>query len=138
MPSQAELAAQLSLDGLSEQQLETFWLRAVPEPGGALRAWADLTSHTRQDIPSTIICRGIPSERIKAAVAEGLPWTGGLAELRDITYVDLPTSHRPMWSRPKELAGIISDVAIAHAPRREHQSGSGPDAGDVCAGDGRR
>jgi hypothetical protein len=34
-----------------------------------------------------------------------------LAELRDVTYVDLPTSHWPMWSRPKELAAIIGDVA---------------------------
>jgi hypothetical protein len=29
--------------------------------------------------------------------------------------VDLPTSHWPMWSRPTELAGIIGDVARAHA-----------------------
>ena len=32
-------------------------------------------------------------------------------DLRDITWVDLPTSHWPMWSRPKELAAIIGDVA---------------------------
>ena len=38
------------------------------------------------------------------------------AELRDITWVDLPTSHWPMWSRPRELAEIIGDVAKAHAP----------------------
>ncbi|HSJ47171.1 MAG TPA: alpha/beta hydrolase [Euzebyales bacterium] len=34
-----------------------------------------------------------------------------LAELRDVTYVDLPTSHWPMWSRPQELAAVIGDVA---------------------------
>src|SRR5437763_618767 len=33
-----------------------------------------------------------------------------------LTYVDLPTCHWPMWSRPRELAEIISDVAKAHAP----------------------
>ena len=32
----------------------------------------------------------------------------------DVTYVDLPTSHWPMWSRPRELSGIIGDVAKAH------------------------
>jgi hypothetical protein len=31
----------------------------------------------------------------------------------DVT--DLPTSHWPMWSRPKELAEIIGDVAKSHA-----------------------
>ena len=34
-----------------------------------------------------------------------------LADLRDVTYVDLPTSHWPMWSRPDELAAVIGDVA---------------------------
>jgi hypothetical protein len=33
----------------------------------------------------------------------------------DITWVDLPTNHWPMWSRPTELAEIIGDVAKAHA-----------------------
>jgi hypothetical protein len=33
--------------------------------------------------------------------------------LRNVTYVDLPTSHWPMWSRPKELADIISGIAEA-------------------------
>ena len=32
-----ELAAEENLDGLSEEQLETFRQRAVPEPGGAMR-----------------------------------------------------------------------------------------------------
>jgi hypothetical protein len=32
-----------------------------------------------------------------------------------VTWVDLPTSHWPMWSRPRELAAIIGDVARAHA-----------------------
>ena len=51
------------------------------------------------------------SEQVKAAVEEGYAWLGGLTELRDVTWVDLPTSHWPMWSRPRELAGIIGDVA---------------------------
>jgi hypothetical protein len=46
---------------------------------------------------------------------EGYAFLAGLAELRELTYVDLPTSHWPMWSRPQELAGIIGDVARARA-----------------------
>src|ERR671935_3082528 len=34
LPSREELAAEENLDGLSEEQLDTFWERAVPEPGG--------------------------------------------------------------------------------------------------------
>ena len=37
LPSPEELAEEENLDGLTEEQLETFRRRAVPEPGGALR-----------------------------------------------------------------------------------------------------
>ena len=49
--------------------------------------------------------------QIKAAVEAGYPWIAGLADLRNVTYVDLPTGHWPMWSRPQELAAVIGDVA---------------------------
>jgi pimeloyl-ACP methyl ester carboxylesterase len=117
LPSREELAADENLDGLSEEQLETFRQQAVPQPGGVLREGAELTNDARRDIPSTIICTGFPSEQVKAYAEEHNPaWLGGLAELRDVTWVDLPTSHWPMWSRPQELADTISDVAKAHAP----------------------
>jgi pimeloyl-ACP methyl ester carboxylesterase len=106
-----ELAEEENLDGLSEEQLETFRRRAVPEPGGVLREAAVLTNDARLDIPSTVICTGYTSEQYKEAVKEGYAWLGGLTELRDVTWVDLPTSHWPMWSRPQELAAIIGDVA---------------------------
>ena len=117
LPSQEELADEENLDGLSEEQLETFRRRAVPQPGGVLREGAELTNDARRDIPSTIICTGFPSEQVKTYAKEHNPtWLAGLTELRDVTWVDLPTSHWPMWSRPRELAGIIGDVAKAHAP----------------------
>ena len=115
LPSPDELAAEENLDGLGEEQLETFRQRAVPEPGAALREAAELTNDARLDIPTTAICTGFTSEQYKDAVREGYAWLGGFAELRDLTWVDLPTSHWPMWSRPRELAGIIGEVAKAHA-----------------------
>jgi pimeloyl-ACP methyl ester carboxylesterase len=106
-----------NLDGLSDEQKQTFRRRAVPEPGGVLREGVTLTNDARRDIPTTIICTGFPSDQIKAYAKEhNWAWLAGLAELRDVTWVDLPTSHWPMWSRPRELAGIIGDIAKAHAP----------------------
>ena len=117
LPSPKELAENENLDGLSEEQLETFRRRAIPEPGAALREAARLTNDARLDVPSTVVCTGYTSEQYKDAVKQGQAWLGGLTDLRNVTYVDLPTSHWPMWSRPRELAGIIDDVAKAHAPR---------------------
>jgi pimeloyl-ACP methyl ester carboxylesterase len=111
LPSQEELEQEENLDGLSEEQLDTFRRRAVPEPGGVLRDGPELTNDARRDVPTTAICTGFGSEQYKEAVKEGYAWLGGFAELRDITWVDLPTSHWPMWSRPRELAGILGDVA---------------------------
>ncbi len=105
-----------SLDGLTQEQLETFRRRAVPEPGAALREAPELEHDARLDVPSTVICTSFTSAQVREAVAEGYAWIGGLAELRDVTYVDLPTSHWPMWSRPRELTAIIAGVARAHAP----------------------
>jgi pimeloyl-ACP methyl ester carboxylesterase len=114
MPSLEKLAADENVSGLTEKQLETFQRRAFPEPGAALRGAAELTNDARLDVPSTVVCTGYTSAQYKDAVKEGQAWLGGLAELRNVTYVDLPTSHWPMWSRPRELAAIIGDIAKAY------------------------
>jgi pimeloyl-ACP methyl ester carboxylesterase len=126
LPSAEDLAANENLDGLSEEQLATFRRLAVPEPGGVLRDAIELTNEARLDIPSTVICTGYTSEEYKEAVEKSYDFVAGLADLRNVTYVDLPTSHWPMWSRPKELAQIIGDVAKARAPIKPRTSGRPP------------
>ena len=115
LPSPEELAENENLDGLSEEQLATFRERAVPEPGAALREGAELTNDARLDIPSTVICTAFTAEQYRDALKEGYSFLGGLADLRDLTYLDLPTSHWPMWSRPKELAEILGEIATKAA-----------------------
>ena len=111
LPSAEELAEEENLDGLTEEHLETFRRRAVPEPGGILRDAPELTNDARLDVPSTAVCTGFTSEQYKAAVGEGYAWLGGFAELRDLTWIDLPTSHWPMWSRPQDLAALLGEIA---------------------------
>jgi pimeloyl-ACP methyl ester carboxylesterase len=118
LPAADELAASENLEGISEAQLETFRRRAVPQPGGVLREAVELTNDARLDIPTTVICTAFPSGEYQAYAKD--PEAGflaGLGELRDVSWVDLPTSHWPMWSRPRELAGIIGGVAKALAAR---------------------
>lgn len=111
MPSLEELAAEENLDGLTDEQLQTFRQRAVPQPGAALREAPVLSNDARLDVPTTVVCTAFPSEQYRDAVKEGYVFLAGLADLRDVTYVDLPTSHWPMWSRPRELADILAGVA---------------------------
>jgi pimeloyl-ACP methyl ester carboxylesterase len=100
-----------NLDGISENQLAEFRARAVPEPGGPIRDAHDFVDDARLGIPTTVVCTAFTSTQYQEAAAEGYPFLAGLAELTDVSYVDLPTSHWPMWSRPQELAEIISSVA---------------------------
>jgi pimeloyl-ACP methyl ester carboxylesterase len=112
LPSWPELeAGGSSLEGLSGEQLAAFRERAVPEPGAALRETPRLADERRLDVPSIVVCASMSSDQIKAAVEAGHPWVGELAGLRDVSYVDLPTGHWPMWSRARELAVILGDVA---------------------------
>jgi pimeloyl-ACP methyl ester carboxylesterase len=111
LPSPKELAESENLTGLSDSQLATFRRKAVPEPGAALRDAPVLKNDARLDVPSTVIATGYTSDQYKEAAAQGYSWLGGLNELRDLTYVDLPTSHWPMWSRPNELAAILGQIA---------------------------
>ena len=85
-----EVAAEENLDGLTEDQLETFRRRAVPVPGGVIRDAVELTNDARLDVPSTLICTGFTSQQYKDAVKDGDAWLAGLTELRDVTWVDLP------------------------------------------------
>ncbi len=109
-----------NLDGLSEEHKETFRQRAVAVPGGVLRGSVELTNEARRDVPSTLICTGFTAEQYQTYAKEHPEWSflAGIPELRNATWVDLPTSHWPMWSRPRELAQIIGDVARAHGRDR--------------------
>jgi hypothetical protein len=77
----------------------------------------ELTNDARRDIPSTLICTGFSAAQYQEYATEHPDWSflAGIPELRNTTWVDLPTSHWPMWSRPQELAQLIGEVAKAHA-----------------------
>ena len=109
----ASVAEEENLDGLSEEQLATFRERAVPVPGSMLREPYEFTNDARLDIPSTIIATGFSAADYQKYAAEHPDWAflAGIPELRALDYVDLPTSHWPMWSKPAELARIIGDIA---------------------------
>jgi len=117
LPAAEQLAEQENLDGLTEAHLASFRERAVPQPGAALREAVELHNEARLDIPTTVICTSFSADEYREAVAAGYGFVKGLSELRDVTYVEMPTSHWPMWSRPDDLADLIAQVADRAATR---------------------
>lgn len=109
----ASVEAEENLEGLTDVQRQTFRERAVPEPGALLRESVELTNDARRHIPSTFICTGFSAADYQRYAREHPEYAflAGIPELTDTTWIDLPTSHWPMWSRPADVARIIGDVA---------------------------
>ncbi len=105
-----------NLDGIAEEQLAEFRERAVPEPAGALRGEWPFANDDRLAVPSTVICTAFTAEQYREYAAAGYNILAGLGELTDITWVELPTSHWPMWSKPADLAEILG--AVSRGERR--------------------
>ena len=111
LPAFGDLGQQASLDGLSDEVLDRFRDRAVPEPGPVLRQPLELTSDARRQIPTTLVCCSIPGAQMMELARSGHPVFAETAELTDVEILDLPTGHWPMWSRPRDLAEVIARAA---------------------------
>lgn len=104
-----------SMAGLSEEQLTTFRERAVPHPTGVIREAVTLVDERRLDVPGTVVCTAFSAADYRSYAEEGMPFLAGLLQHRKLALVDLPTGHWPMWSRPAELAAIITQAASNEA-----------------------
>lgn len=96
-----------SIEGIDEAALATFRERAVAQPGGVASSPIQLVNDARLDVPATVICTSIPSDMLRQMIEAGqIP--SELPTVRDVRYIDLPTGHWPMFSRPAELANLLS------------------------------
>ena len=114
LSTREELAEEENLDGLTEEQLETFRRRAVPEPGAALRDAADERRAPRRAEHGRV--HRVHLRAVQKCRQGGLRVCRRPRRAARVSWVDLPTSHWPMWSRPQELAGIIGDIAQGASP----------------------
>ncbi|HSL38262.1 MAG TPA: alpha/beta hydrolase [Arthrobacter sp.] len=112
MPSFPDLEADGgSLEGLDDAVRRQFRERAVAHPAGPLREPIALPHGLGVAVPTTVVCCSFPSQAVRSLVASGEPMFSALADLSDVTYVDLPTGHWPMWSRPDALADLLAGLA---------------------------
>ena len=111
LPPFEALGEQASLEGLSANVLERFRARAVPEPGPVLRQTVELTHDARFEVPTTLVCCSIQSSQVIELVKAGHPMFAEVAHFKNVDYIDLPTGHWPMWSRPADLAEILAEIS---------------------------
>lgn len=105
-----------AMRGLTSEQLKTFRSRALPQPGRLVSEPVHLGDEGRLSVPGTVVATGFPAEQFRAGAEQGVPFLAALTQHTHLDYVDLPTGHWPMWSRPAELAQVIAAVAGAGQP----------------------
>jgi pimeloyl-ACP methyl ester carboxylesterase len=96
-----------SVEGLDEHQLAEFRRRAVPHPARVLTDPLRLSDERRHRVPTTLVACSFPASTVAELAASGHPMFAALTDLTDLGYVDLPTGHWPMWSRPEALAEVL-------------------------------
>lgn len=115
LPDFADLeAGGASLAGLSEADLAEFRARAVPIPGRVATDVVHLSNPARRSVPTTLVACSIPGTQVQELAEAGHPMFAEVATLADLSYVDVPTGHWPMFSRPLDLAHAL--VAAVSPP----------------------
>jgi hypothetical protein len=111
MPSWDELenVYGASLEGLDAQRRELMRSRAVAQPFGTYTQPLRLANTARKALPKLLITNSFPLAQVKELITSEHPWFRELAG-PEWRFLDLPTGHWPMFSRPDDLAALLNDI----------------------------
>ena len=116
MPSWDELenVHGASLEGLGEELRELMRSRAVAQPFGTYTQPLRLRN-AREELPKLLITNSFALAQVKELIASEHPWFRELAG-PECRFLELPTGHWSMFSRPDDLAELLIDVPPSEAP----------------------
>jgi len=118
MPPPEELAGMASLEGLDEGQLGLLRSRAVAQPFGTYTQPLRLTNPAREALPKVGILCSFSLAQVEEMISSGHPLFEELSG-PEWRFVELPTGHWPMFSRPGDLAEILLDLPSQRPARDE-------------------
>ena len=109
MPPPEELANMASLEGVDEDHLRLLYSRATPQPFGTYTQPLHLKNPAGEELPKLGILCSFSLDQVKEMIASGNPLFRELAR-PEWRFVELPTGHYPMFSRPEDLAKLLTDL----------------------------
>lgn len=109
MPPWEELANMASLEGMDEDHLRLLRSRAVDQPFGTYTQPLRLDNPAREELPKLGITCSFSLAQVQEMIASGSPMFRELAG-PEWQFVELPTGHWPMFSRPEDLASLLLDL----------------------------
>src|SRR5436190_24117523 len=105
-------AAEENPDGLTEEQLETFRRRAIPEPGAARGGQVDQRRAPRRAEHSRLHGLYVRARRDRSGSA-------GLTELRVVTYVDMRLVERRSAYQSRSRVDELNNGRIHMLPSHQ-------------------
>lgn len=109
MPPWEELANMASLEGLDDEHLSLLRSQAVAQPFGTYTQPLRLENPAREELPKLGITCSFSLAQVQEMIASGNPLFRELAG-PEWQFVELPTGHWPMFSRPDDLAERLLDL----------------------------
>jgi len=118
MPPPEELADMASLEGLDDDRLSLLRSRAVAQPFGTYTRPLRLGNPAREGLPKLGIWCSFSLDQVREMIASENPLFRGLPG-PGWRFVELPTGHWPMFSRPEDLAELLLDLPSEESVRSD-------------------
>ena len=109
IPPPEELANMASLEGVDEDRLRLLYSPATPQPFGTYTQPLHLENPAREGLPKVGIVCSFSLDQVWEMIASGNPLFREL-DGPQWRFVELPTGHYPMFSRPEDLAELLLDL----------------------------
>ena len=104
-----ELANMASLEGVDEDRLRLLYSRATPHPFGTYTQPLRLKNPAQESLPKLGIVCSFSLAQVQQMIAGGHPLFRELSG-PEWRFVELPTGHWPMFSRPEDLAELLLEL----------------------------
>jgi hypothetical protein len=121
IPPQEELATFGSLEGLDEARLELLRSRSVDQPFATFTQPLELKNPAREALPKVGILCSFSLEEVQAIIDSGNPVFREMAS-PNWRFVELPTGHYPMFSRPDDLAVVLLELLSGASTQDDERS----------------
>ena len=124
VPPPEELANMASLEGVDEDHIRLLYSRATPQPFGTYTQPLHLKNPSGEELPKLGILCSFSLDRVKEMVASDNPSFREMAG-PNWRFVELPTGHYPMFSRPDDLAAVLLDLPSGASVQDDDERGRG-------------
>jgi pimeloyl-ACP methyl ester carboxylesterase len=97
-------------DDMDDAVKSSVAAEALPVPEAVTKGIVRLGDDRRYDVPVALVCPEFSPAQAKEWMSEGeLP---ELAKAKHLELVDLDSGHWPMFTKPDDLAQLLSDLAV--------------------------